>query len=120
MSQGGDPKVVKRMAELVMRGGVMLGETCPLDGLPLFRMKSGDVVCPVHGKVIVVSSDEEAMEAEIDAIIKSVEYHAAKAVRDEMVKGDPVRILEWLNVIDAVERIRKLRDERSRPPPSKG
>jgi len=44
---------IKRMTELLRGGATMLGEHCPLCGSPLFRLRSGEIVCPVHGRVVV-------------------------------------------------------------------
>jgi len=107
-----DPEVVKRMARLMMQGAVMLAETCPICGLPLFRLRSGEVICPVHGRVLIVSSDEEAEEARIDSVVGRVESYATSRVEELLGKGSPGEILEWLKVVEAAERIRKLRGER--------
>lgn len=104
-------ELVKKMAEMMMQGAVMLEQTCPLDGLPLFRLRNGDIVCPVHGKVMIVSDEQEAREAELEGIIRSVQYMAAQRVKESMDKGDPVAVKQWLDVIEAVERIKKLRRE---------
>ncbi|NON62549.1 Sjogren's syndrome/scleroderma autoantigen 1 family protein, partial [Acidianus sp. RZ1] len=55
MSEGS----VKKAAELLRQGAVMLTDSCPICNYPLFRTKSGDVVCPTHGKVYLVKNDEE-------------------------------------------------------------
>jgi len=41
----GSDDVVRKMANLMMQGAVMLDKTCPLDGLPLFRLRTGEIVC---------------------------------------------------------------------------
>jgi len=107
-----DPEVVKKMAQLMMQGAVMLQETCPLDGLPLFRLRTGEVVCPVHGRIVMVSSEEEAREVEVDSVVRSIEHYAALRARESMERGDPQAILDWLKVIESVERIRSLREGR--------
>lgn len=111
-----DPKVIKIMAQLMAQGAAMLEQTCPICGLPLFRLKSGDVVCPLHGKVYLVSSEEEAREVEIDDAIARVEYAAAVRAREEAAKGDMDvdQVSELLGIIEAAERIRRLRMERLR------
>ena len=111
-----DPKVIKIMAQLMAQGAAMLEQTCPICGLPLFRLKSGDVVCPLHGKVYLVSSEEEAREVEIDDAIARVEYAAAVRAREEAAKVDMDvdQVSELLSIIEAAERIRRLRMERLR------
>ena len=115
-----DKKVVQRMAQLMMQGAVMLSETCPICGLPLFRLKNGDVICPIHGKIILVSSEEEAREVELDSIVAEVEHYAAKKVRELMSGGTPSQLLDWLRVIEASERIRDIREKRKKPAEKRG
>jgi len=106
-----DPEIVRKMARMMMQGAVMLAERCPICGLPLFRLRNGDIVCPVHGKVLIVSSEEEAEEARLDSTIRMVEKYAASKVEGLIGRGEPDSILEWLRVIEAVERIKRLRQE---------
>ncbi len=108
-------EVIRKMAQLMMHGAVMLKETCPICGLPLFRLKNGDVICPVHGRIILVSSGEEAREVELDSIVAEIEHYAAKKIRELMINGTPNQLLEWLKVIEASERIRDLREKRKKP-----
>jgi UPF0148 protein len=119
-----DPKVIKIMTQLMAQGGVMLEQTCPICGLPLFRLKSGDVVCPLHGKVYIVSSDEEAREVEIDETIKRLEYFASLKLRELMDKGDIGEAGDLLGIMEQAERVLRLRLERlssssrqAQPPP---
>lgn len=119
-----DPKVIKIMTQLMAQGGVMLEQTCPICGLPLFRLKSGDVVCPLHGKVYIVSSDEEAREVEIDETIKRLEYFASVKLRELMDKGDIGEAGDLLGIMEQAERVLRLRLERlssssrqAQPPP---
>lgn len=109
-----DPEVVRKMTRLLAEGAVMLAETCPIDGLPLFKLKSGDIVCPVHGKVWIVSSEAEAEEVEIDYIMRKVELHAARRAYQLLNSDDATELVQWLNVVEAVERIRSMRDSRAR------
>jgi UPF0148 protein len=109
-----DQEVVRRMTRLVAEGATMLADTCPIDGLPLFKLKNGDIICPVHGKVWIVSSEAEAEEVEIDFIIRKAELHAAKRVYQSLNSNDASELIPWLNVIETVERIRSIREARSR------
>lgn len=106
---------MKRMVQLLQQGAVMLAETCPICGLPLFRLRSGEVVCPVHGRVVIVSSDEEEREVHIEEAVKMAEYRAALRVQEALERGEPEEILRWLQVIEAAERIRGLRSQRAQP-----
>ena len=114
--QGGDPardpEVVAKMSRLLAEGANMLSDTCPQDGLPLFKLKSGDVVCPVHGKVWIVETEEEALEAEVEYVIGRLSHTAARRIRELMDSGSPDEILSWLRIIEAVERIKSMRKGR--------
>lgn len=109
-----DPEVVRRMTRLMAEGAVMLAESCPIDNLPLFKLKSGDVICPVHGKVWIVSSEAEAEEVEIDYIIRKIELHAARRAYQLLNTEDASELASWLNVVELAERIRNLRESRSK------
>lgn len=108
-----DPELVKKMARLVAEGAAMLAESCPLDGLPLFRLKSGEIVCPVHGRVIIARSEEEARSAELAISLEQIEQIAVRRAREAVESGDPSEALSWLNVAEAAARVRVMRQ---RPP----
>ncbi len=100
-----DPAVVKKMAALLMQGATMLQETCPLDGLPLFRLRSGEVVCPVHGRVLIVTDEREALDVEVEDILYKAMHTAALRLREELDKGEPPRIREWIGIIKDIEEV---------------
>lgn len=111
-----DPEIVKKMTRLMAEGAVMLAETCPLDGLPLFRLKNGDVVCAVHGKVHIVRSEEEAEEVEMGYLLRSIQREAVKRAREAVEENDPQEALSWLSVAETAGRIRiqgERREERT-------
>ncbi|MCX8196651.1 MAG: hypothetical protein N3F67_06245 [Acidilobaceae archaeon] len=109
-----DPEVVKKMSRLMAEGAVMLAETCPLCGLPLFRLRSGEVVCAVHGRVYIVSSEAEAEEVEIDYRLRSIQREAVRRAQEAVEGGDPHEALSWLSVAEAAERMRASREARKR------
>lgn len=56
---------IKRMADLLRAGATMLSEICPDDKVPIFRLSSGEMICPVcNRKVILVKSTEAGKAAE--------------------------------------------------------
>ena len=58
---------IKKMANLLREGATMLPETCPDDKVPIFRLKTGEMICPVcNRRVIIVKSTEEEKKAERD------------------------------------------------------
>ncbi len=109
-------EALRRMTELLRTGAVMLDLTCPICGLPLFRLKSGEIVCPLHGKVHVVSSEEEARRVRVDAVIEELEELAAtrlSALMREALSGEGEEavlglMVKWLDVIERCRRIRSV------------
>ncbi len=98
--------VAKRAAELLKQGAVMLPETCPLCGSPLFRLKNGDVVCPIHGKVILAKNEKEVIRVKedevIDDLIKKVLNLISKKLEGLNVEdlNDVKLMLEVLNLAE--------------------
>ncbi|MEZ0394047.1 MAG: Sjogren's syndrome/scleroderma autoantigen 1 family protein [Desulfurococcaceae archaeon] len=114
MEAGIDP--LKKMAELIKAGAVMLAETCPVEGcnLPLFRLRSGEVVCPVHGRVLVVKTEEEYRDARSKlttlAVLEKLEERALHEIseRVEREELDPVEMVRWLEVIERIRRLKEV------------
>ncbi|MEM2791177.1 MAG: Sjogren's syndrome/scleroderma autoantigen 1 family protein, partial [Thermofilaceae archaeon] len=62
MSSAREDEVVRKMAAMLKSGAAMLEQTCPFCNVPLFRLKTGEVVCPSCGqRFVIVSSDEEEL-----------------------------------------------------------
>ncbi len=106
---------VKKMAELLKLGAVMLAETCPVEGcnLPLFKLPSGEIICPVHGKIHVVKTDEEAREVRkkvvLTDILDRLENKVLNILSDMINEPhpEPGELSEWLDVLEKVRRIKK-------------
>ncbi len=107
---------VKKMAELLKLGATMLAETCPVKGcnLPLFKLPSGEIICPVHGKVYMVKTEEEAVEVTEKITIKNtldkVENKILKILNDliNQTIPEPTELITWLDALERVRRIKKL------------
>ncbi|AAK41078.1 Sjogrens syndrome scleroderma autoantigen 1 [Sulfolobus islandicus Y.G.57.14] len=105
---------VKKAAELLRQGATMLEEACPICKMPLFKLKNGDVVCPVHGKVYIVKSDDEEKIVkrnlqldEIESILIDGLYLSAKKMKEDPL--DSERIIQIIRYLDALERLRKIK-----------
>jgi UPF0148 protein len=114
---GRDP--VKIMAELLKSGAVMLAETCPIEGcnLPLFKLRNGEVVCPVHGRVHIVKTEEEAREifskTYLVLVLEKLEALALRTIESlsSTPDADPTDLIKWLEVLERVRRIRSMARE---------
>ncbi|MCC6033962.1 MAG: hypothetical protein LM567_00450 [Desulfurococcaceae archaeon] len=112
MSTSMDP--TKIMAELLKSGAIMLAETCPVEGchLPLFKLRTGEVICPIHGKVHIVKTEEEAREVYtrtyLSHILEKLEIYALKTIENLLNSPDiePTEYIKWLEVLERIQRIK--------------
>lgn len=108
-------EVVRRAAELMRSGGVMLADVCTLCGSPLFRMPNNEVVCPIHGRVMLVKTEEEVAEASIVGVLTELEKSIANVLSSYLTKirrgeagyDDARDVVYWLDAIERIERIKK-------------
>jgi len=54
-----DRKRLREMADLLREGATMLAQSCPVCNVPLFRLKSGEVICPSCKRRVVVLKEGE-------------------------------------------------------------
>ncbi|MDK2384826.1 MAG: Sjogren's syndrome/scleroderma autoantigen 1 family protein [Candidatus Korarchaeota archaeon] len=113
----GEDDAVRRMADLLRAGAAMLQERCPICGSPLFKLRSGEVVCPVHGRVYLVRSDEEAARITLKGVLEELEKaivarlaRLRRRVEDGGV-DEAREIIAWLDALERIERVL------SAPPP---
>lgn len=112
MAKKADP--VKIMAELLKSGAIMLAEICPVEGcnLPLFKLRSGEIVCPLHGKIHVVKTEEEVREVYsktyLAYVVDKLEQYALKTVETliNTPDVDPTDLIKWLEVLERVQRLK--------------
>lgn len=104
---------IKKGAELLTQGATMLNESCPICHSPLFKLKNGDVVCPVHGKVYLVKSDEEEKKVKKDIVLGSTEdelinnlNYLLKKLKDNPEDSDIM--MQIIRYLDAIERLRRI------------
>lgn len=109
---------VKKAAELLRQGAAMLSEACPICHSPLFKLKSGEVVCPVHGRVYLVRSDEEEAKVKRQVSLEAVEgilidgiLAVAKKIKEDPMDGDSV--MQLIRYLDALERLKRVTAQRT-------
>ncbi|MEM0093823.1 MAG: Sjogren's syndrome/scleroderma autoantigen 1 family protein [Thermofilum sp.] len=115
---GEDKTTISRMALLLKSGATMLNELCPACRVPLFKLKTGDVLCPSCGqRFLLVSSDEEEMRARASltlqaletTILEKIELLRMKAAGAESIEElvDVGRALAtYLQVLELARRVR--------------
>lgn len=126
MERGSSSELVKRMSELLKAGAAMLAETCPSCGSPLFKLRGGEIICPLHGKVFLVRSDEEASTASVISVLSRIEDLASVKMM-ELVKrlssnNDPLdleALAKWLEIVQRVQDIKKSLSQPSASPTQK-
>jgi len=115
VSEGNRKEVIKKMSDLLRSGAIMLDQSCPLCRTPLFKLKSGEVVCPIHGTVKVVKSESEAVSVTTSAVLDELEKFIAYRIYQVLAKikaVDEVDIedIEVLNkLLDSLERTRRIK-----------
>jgi len=109
-------EAVKKMAELLKLGAVMLPQKCPVKNcnLPLFKLRSGEIVCPTHGRVYLVRSDEEAKQvlskASLMQVLDALEKRVIEVLNksgNNMLSAGYREIIGWLEVLERIIRIRR-------------
>ncbi len=108
--------VVKRAAELLKEGAVMLPETCPLCGSPLYKLRDGRIVCPIHGEIRKIKSKKEETEIKVDntlddlinAILEKVIDFTSKIPRATRIDAEELSV--WLTNLQKAIEIRKMLD----------
>ncbi|MEM0285464.1 MAG: Sjogren's syndrome/scleroderma autoantigen 1 family protein [Sulfolobales archaeon] len=112
-----DDTVIQRMSELLRSGAVMLDLACPICSAPLFRLRSGEIVCPTHGAVRVVKTDSEAIEVQSQAVLDKLEAVATSRIsnitealhRVDSESGEEElldQLERWLEVLERVRRLK--------------
>jgi len=108
---------VKRMADLLRSGAVMLKETCPVCATPLFRLGKDTFCAKCNRPVAIVKSAEEEVRLASQQVLDSLEQSILEkvtelnlAIKNERDRqqlrdlGEAVRT--WLA---ALEQVRKLK-----------
>ena len=110
-------EVVRKMAELMRSGATMLDKSCPLCGAPLFKLRSGETICPTHGPVRIVKSESEAVKILTDAVLDELEDFAARRIHEILASlksgGSPSEeqslryLMLWLRVLKYARATKK-------------
>jgi len=123
----GSEASIKRMSELLKSGATMLSEACPICSTPLFKLRSGEVICPIHGRVQIVRSDEELLSVTTINTLDELEKFTINTInrlRRELEEGNSdikderdIKLLNtWLEVLERVRRLKILIEHSKKTP----
>ena len=115
MHKMSDP--IKKAALLLREGATMLPETCPICGSPLYKLKDGRVVCPIHGEIRKIQRTAQQVETkkEVDEVLEDVTdviAHKLSAVASKAYSGgkdEAEELILWLKALNlALDAKKKL------------
>jgi len=114
---------VKKMADLLRSGATMLAETCPDDKVPIFKLTTGEMICPVcNRRVILVKSSEAKAEAErteaesaVSSELENVLMTKITDFKERMAKSEDPEEIEMLSktlssLYETVDKVRRSKD----------
>ncbi|RLF15230.1 MAG: hypothetical protein DRJ66_04730 [Thermoprotei archaeon] len=116
MKQAQDEQVIKKMAGLLRSGAQMLAETCPIHGVPLFKLKSGEIICPACGRGVLFAREGEETRVAGNVILSKLENAVLLKIQllTKMLEGenDPYKINEYAksltSLLEVLDKARKL------------
>lgn len=95
-----EKELLSKMASLLKSGAIMLDMMCPTCKVPLFKLKSGEVVCPKCGqRFVIVSSDEEESRVKADMVLSSLEQAAVQKINSLIMSLSTSETFEELTEI---------------------
>jgi len=108
---------VKRMADLLRSGAVMLKETCPVCATPLFRLGKDTFCAKCNRPVAIVKSVEEEVRLASQQVLDGLEQAILEKIGELNVavknERELVRLRELGEAVktylSALEQVRKLR-----------
>lgn len=72
--KGGEEEYIKRMADMLRKGSTLTDLACPACSAPLFRLKSGEILCvKCEKKVIIVKEGVDPEKIKNTIILENLE-----------------------------------------------
>ncbi|MEM0271675.1 MAG: Sjogren's syndrome/scleroderma autoantigen 1 family protein [Thermoprotei archaeon] len=107
----------KKIAKVLLEGGKLLAESCPVCSTPLVQLKSGEVYCVnCQKRVVIVSKDEEIVEKlSLPSVLTELEELMVGLIHKEVNKlnspeGEDADSFDRLNkMLEVLKRIRDLK-----------
>jgi len=90
----------------------MLDLSCPLCNNPLFKLRTGDTVCPIHGKVYIVKDEAELTKMQsmnvLDNLEKVIYGNIEAIISNEKISDERLNTL--IKLLEVLERLNRLRN----------
>jgi len=112
-----DEELVKYMAELLKSGASMLNYTCPACNTPLFKLKSGEVICPkCRRRVYIVKDEREESVIRSKLYLESLEETVLEKLSEVEIALKQCEDLDSLSkasealirLLEVLERLRRI------------
>jgi UPF0148 protein len=107
---------VKKMADLLRAGATMLSETCPDCKVPIFKLTTGETLCPACGRKVIFVKSSEAEKVVADnaaaTALETVMLKKIAGIKEKMEKAEEPREIEKLSktlasLFDTLEKVRR-------------
>lgn len=107
---------VKKMAELLRGGSVMLSHSCPDCKTPLFKLTDGSIICPGCGRKAIFAKPNEVEKvraaAEESSELDSILVAKISRIKLKIAESDDPEELDKLSrtmtsLYELLERVRK-------------
>lgn len=111
---------IKKMSELLRTGAVMLSATCPDCKVPLFKLRSGEIICPSCDRRVVFAADEQEAKRVVteQTVISEAESVVLEKISDltRLIKQSSSeesyllakQLLRWLSIAEKIKKIQEL------------
>ena len=74
LQKDSEDQYIKRMADMLRKGSTLTDLACPVCSAPLFRLKSGEILCvKCEKKVIIVKEGEDPEKIKNTLILENLE-----------------------------------------------
>jgi len=106
------------MSNLLRDGATLLSQACPRCSTPLFRLKSGEIICPTcNQRVIVPALGDDTSRLISSSVVSSLEETIAQKLEELRlginIEQDPDKLYEYskqvISWLTALEKIRTLK-----------
>lgn len=112
-------QISKKIAKVLMDGGKLLAESCPVCSTPLVQLKSGEVFCVnCQKRVVIIEKDEELVEKlSLPSVLAELEELVVNMIHKEATRigssgeADTEAFERLGRMLDVLKKIRELKPQ---------